>query len=46
MNIDYSFIVKYAKYSLQIYRLYVVYEGENKEDVIKNLRNEVKDWDK
>lgn len=45
MDIDYSFIVKYAKYSLQLYRLYVVYEGKDKEEVIKNLREKVKDWD-
>ena len=30
----------------QFFRLYVVYNGEDKEDVIKNLRNKVKDWDK
>ncbi len=46
MDIDYSLVVKYAKYSLQLFRLYVVYEGEDKDDVIVRLRDRVKDWDK
>jgi hypothetical protein len=46
MDIDYSLVVKYAKYSLQLFRLYVVYEGEDKDDVIARLRDKVKDWDK
>lgn len=46
MDIEYSFVIKYAKYSLQLYRLYVIYEGENKDIVIAQLRDKVKDWDK
>jgi HD superfamily phosphohydrolase len=46
MDIDYSLVVKYAKYSLQLVRLYVVYEGENRDGVIAQLRDNVKDWDK
>lgn len=38
--------LKYAKYSLQLFRLYVVYEGEDKDNVIAGLRDKVKDWDK
>ncbi|GAG88035.1 unnamed protein product, partial [marine sediment metagenome] len=30
----------------QSFRLYVVYEGEDKDDVISQLRKRVKDWDK
>ncbi len=46
MDIDYSLMVKYAKYSLQLFRLYVVYEGKNRDSVIAQLRYKVKDWDK
>jgi hypothetical protein len=46
MDIDYSLVVKYGKYSLQLFRLYVVYEGEDRDSVIKQLRDKVKDWDK
>ena len=46
MDIEYSFVVKYAKYSLQLYRLYVIYEGKDKDHIITKLRNKVKDWDK
>jgi HD superfamily phosphohydrolase len=46
MNLDYSLVVKYANYSLQTFRLYVVYEGADKDDVISQLRERVKDWDK
>ena len=35
-----------ADYSFQIFRLYVVYEGEDKSDKISRLREKVKDWDK
>ena len=44
MDIDHSFVVKYAKYSLQLFRLYVVYGGEDKDSVITQLREKVKDW--
>jgi len=46
MNIEHSMVVKYASYSLQIFRLYVIYEGEDKDAVIKQLKEKVKDWDK
>jgi hypothetical protein len=46
MDIDYSLVVKYGKYSLQLFRLYVVYGGEDKDHVIARLRDKVKDWDK
>ncbi|MCK4784563.1 MAG: HD domain-containing protein [Desulfobacteraceae bacterium] len=46
MEIEHSLVVKYASYSLQMFRLYVVYEGEDKDTVISQLREAVKDWDK
>ncbi len=46
MEIEHSLVVKYAKYSLQLFRLYVVYEGKDKDNVITELREKVKDWDK
>ena len=46
MDIDYSFVVKYAKYSLQLFRLYVVYEEQDKDSVVTQLRETVKDWDR
>jgi HD superfamily phosphohydrolase len=46
MNIEHSIVVKYANYSLQIFRLYVVFEGEDKDNVIEQLKEKVKDWDK
>jgi HD superfamily phosphohydrolase len=46
MEIKHSIVVKYASYSLQMFRLYVIYEGEDKDDVIKQLKKKVKDWDK
>ena len=45
MDVEYSLVVKYAKYSLQMFRLYVVYEGEDKDSVIGQLCERVKDWD-
>jgi HD superfamily phosphohydrolase len=46
MDIKHSLVVKYADYAYQMFRLYVVYEGDDSEDVIMRLRAEVKDWDK
>ncbi|KPL22956.1 MAG: hypothetical protein AMJ75_07025 [Phycisphaerae bacterium SM1_79] len=46
MEIEHSLVVKYAKYSLQLFRLYVVYEGKDKDNVITELRDKVRDWDK
>lgn len=45
MEIEHSLVVKYADYVFQMFRLYVVYEGEYKDDVISQLRKKVKDWD-
>jgi len=45
MEIAHSIVVKYASYSLQMFRLYVIYEGEDKDDVIERLKEKVKDWD-
>jgi HD superfamily phosphohydrolase len=46
MDVDYSLVVKYAKYSLKLFRLYVVYEDSDKDIVIHKLKERVKDWDK
>jgi HD superfamily phosphohydrolase len=46
MDIEYSLVVKYAKYSLQLFRLYVVYEEDNKDSIISQLHETIKDWDK
>ncbi len=46
MDIEYSLIAKYAGYFFQTFRLYVVYEGKNKEQKISQLRDRVKDWDR
>jgi len=43
-DIGYSLVGKCAKYFVQSFRLYVVYEGEDQ--VITNLKEKVKDWDK
>ncbi|MHC4545579.1 MAG: HD domain-containing protein [Planctomycetota bacterium] len=46
MDIKHSLVVKYANYYFQMFRLYVIYEGEDKEKVISQLSEKVKDWDK
>ncbi len=46
MDIEHSMVAKYANYSLQMFRLYVVYEGEDRNDVISQLKDRVRDWDK
>ncbi len=46
MELDYSLVVKYAKYSLKLFRLYVVYEDSDNDIVIHKLKERVKDWDK
>lgn len=46
MQIEQSLVVKYADYAYQMFRLYVVYEGEDKDEVIKKLRDKVRHWDK
>jgi len=40
----YSLVVKFAKYYVQSFRLYVVYEGEDENEVIDKLRKRVKHW--
>jgi HD superfamily phosphohydrolase len=45
VDIRHSLIAKYAKYSLQMSRLYVVYDGSDRIDVRGRLRDRVKDWD-
>lgn len=46
IDIEHSLVAKYANYSLQIFRLYLVYEGSDKGQVIARLKEKVKDWDK
>jgi HD superfamily phosphohydrolase len=46
VDIRYSLISKCAGLFFQSFRLYVVYEGTNRELVIAELQEKVKDWDK
>jgi len=46
VDIAYSLVSKCAGLSFQSFRLYVIYEGEDKDDVVTQLRAKVKDWDK
>jgi len=46
MDIEYSLVVKYADYFFQMFRLYVVYEGEDRDEVVSQLHAKVKGWDK
>jgi len=46
MEIEHSLVVKYADYAFQLFRLYVIYEGSDKEEIIERLKARVKDWDK
>ena len=46
VDVPYSLISKCAGLSYQSFRLYIVYEGNDKDDVIARLRDKVKDWDK
>jgi HD superfamily phosphohydrolase len=46
VDIPYSLISKCAGHFFQSFRLYVVYEGSDKNSVITKLRERVKDWDK
>lgn len=43
-DIGYSLVGKCAKYFVQSFRLYVVYESEDENKVIAQLRTRVKDW--
>lgn len=46
MDIEHSLIARYAKHSLQLFRLYVVWGGGHEDRVITQLRETVKDWDR
>ena len=46
VDIPYSLLSRCAGLFFQSFRLYVVYEGADKEGVITQLRDRVKDWDK
>ncbi len=46
VDISHSLISRCADLFYQCFRLYVVYEGEDKDDVIVRLRDRVKDWDR
>ncbi len=45
-DMEHSLVGKCAKYFVQSFRLYVVYEGEDKGNVIARLCETVKDWEK
>jgi HD superfamily phosphohydrolase len=46
MKINHSLVAKNADYFFQMFRLYVIYEGKDKDDVIAKLGASVKNWDK
>ena len=46
MTIRHSVVPKFARYPFKAVRLYVIYEGKDKESVIGRLSERVKDWDK
>jgi len=46
VDIPYSLLSQCAGLFFQSFRLYVVYEGEDKDELISQLRERVKDWDK
>jgi HD superfamily phosphohydrolase len=43
-KIDHSLVAKYAKYYYQVFRFYVVYEGEDKNKVVNQLKLEINKW--
>lgn len=45
-DIQHSLVKKCAKYFVQSFRLYVLYEGEDRDSVIAQLQDKVKNWDK
>ncbi len=45
VDIPFSLISKCAGFFFQSFRLYVVYDGEDKDDVIEQLRKKVNNWD-
>lgn len=44
-DMKHSLVGKCAKYSIQYFRLYVVYDGEDREEVFNQLKQKVRDWD-
>jgi HD superfamily phosphohydrolase len=46
VDIPYSLISECTNLFFQSFRLYVVYEGSDKEEVIGRLKQKVRDWDK
>jgi HD superfamily phosphohydrolase len=46
VDIPYSLLSKCAGLFFQSFRLYVIYEGEDKDDVVSQLHAKVKNWDK
>jgi hypothetical protein len=46
VDIPYSLISKCAGLFFQSFRLYVIYEGTDRERVVAKLREKVRDWDK
>ncbi|MCK4819298.1 hypothetical protein KA005_26235, partial [bacterium] len=46
VDISFSLISRCAGLFFQSFRLYVVYEGEDKDSIITQLRETIKDWDK
>ncbi|MHC4559348.1 MAG: HD domain-containing protein [Planctomycetota bacterium] len=46
VDIPYSLVSKFAGLFFQSFRLYIVHEGEEKNTIITQLRDKVKDWDK
>lgn len=45
-EIDYSIINKCANQSFKIFRLYVVYDGKDRDEKMQQLKAKVQDWDK
>ncbi len=43
-KIEHSLVAKYAKYYYQAFRLYVVYEGRDKDKVVNRLKQEINKW--
>ncbi|MHC4116666.1 MAG: HD domain-containing protein [Planctomycetota bacterium] len=46
VDIPYSLLSRCAGLFFQSFRLYVVYEGKDKDDVITRMRDAARDWDK
>ncbi len=44
MDVEQSLVVKYAKYSLQIFRLYVVHDDKDAKQKISRLRERIREW--